>query len=281
MKVTRTDAPVGAYVEGIDLASTNRAEIAELEALIQRHSVLVFPRQALTPQQQLDFTAQYGTIRRLRQDPMYSPSGYPDILRISNIVEDGRPIGAIDAGQFWHSDNCIVPCPPFRSTLYAIELPSPPADGTTLGDTLFVGTAEAYETLPEDVKRAVEGRKATHAHAKRNHTLMQRQYGDDFQGRSIDHPIVRTHPVTKKKCLYVNEGYTTRVLGMPESESDELLQYLFRHITREEGIFRHRWNIGDLVFWDDCALQHKAVADYPQEARRLLYRTTTDGAQVE
>jgi taurine dioxygenase len=165
--------------------------------------------------------------------------------------------------------------------LFAIEVPEPNPDGTTLGDTQFANTVRAYETLPAHLKKAVEGRRGIFQYARRQ--SMKHQEDNKVTGRTdlsdeqkklapdVTHPIVRSHPLTGEKCLFINETYTFGVTGMPEDEGRALVLELQAHITKPDNVYRHQWRPGDLIIWDNTSAQHKASKDYSwPEHRRLL-----------
>jgi len=202
---------------------------------------------------------------------------HPEVLIVSNIKENGRPIGLGDAGHFWHSDLSYKEKPSLGSLLHAQELP---AEG---GDTLFANMHLAYETLSDRLKKAVEGKRAEHTYLARYEELRRRSpwrpaltQAQIDEVKPVDHPVVRTHPETGRKALFISEHFTTRILGIPEEDSRELLQLLFAHSVRSENVYRHQWLPRDLVMWDNRSLLHLA-AGTPEHLRRKLYRTTIEG----
>jgi taurine dioxygenase len=198
-------------------------------------------------------------------------------LIVSNIVENGQPVGLGDAGKYWHSDLSYKELPSLGSMLYAQELPS---EG---GDTLFADMHLAWDTLPEPLRKAVEGRNAVHSYTSRySHghnadnwrpTLSAEQLA---QVAVVSHPIVRTHPENGRKALFVSEGFTTHIVGLPEDESQAILTELYAHSVRPEGVYRHKWQDNDMVFWDNRSLIHLAGGT-PDHLRRRLHRTTIQG----
>jgi taurine dioxygenase len=271
------DAPLGAEVLGLDLSLPVGADdFARIHRAHLEHHVLVFREQRITPAQQVEFSRRFGRlqIHVLRQFQLPSD---PEVLIISNIKEDGQPVGLGDAGHYWHSDLSYKAVPSLGSMLHAQELPR---DG---GDTLFANQHTAWDTLPEYLKRAVEGRSAEHSYLAKYAELQQRNpWRPNLTQAQVDevlpavHPIVRTHPETGRRALFVSEHFTTRVIGIPEHESRALLDELFAHSTRPEHIYRHQWQPRDMVFWDNRSLMHQA-AGCPEDQRRLLYRTTIEG----
>ena len=269
--------PLGAEVTGLDLSQPladddfKRIHRAHLD-----HHVVVFRDQRITPDQQISFSRRFGPlqIHVLRQ---FQLTGHPEILIVSNVLEDGKPIGLGDAGHFWHSDLSYKETPSLGSLLHAQELP---AEG---GDTLFANMHLAWDTLPQALHDAVEGRSAEHTYLAKYAELQKRSpWRPNLSAEQIAevkpvvHPIIRTHPETGRKALFVSEHFTTRVIGLPEDESRDLLQALFEHSVRDEHIYRHIWREHDLVFWDNRSLMHLA-AGTPDHLRRKMYRTTIEG----
>jgi taurine dioxygenase len=236
----------------------------------------VFRDQRIMPTQQVEFSRRFGPlqIHVLRQFQLPSD---PEVLIISNIKRDGQPIGLGDAGHYWHSDLSYKAVPSLGSMLHAQELP---AEG---GDTLFANQHTAWEALPPHLQRAVEGATAEHSYLAKYAELQRRNpWRPNLTQAQIDevvpavHPIVRTHPETGRKALFVSEHFTTRIIGLPEDESRALLDELFDHSTRPEHIYRHQYLPGDMVFWDNRSVMHLA-AGCPEDQRRMLYRTTIEG----
>jgi taurine dioxygenase len=270
-------APLGAEVLGLDLNQPlSEADFRRLHQAHLDHHVLVFRDQRITTEQHLSFSRRWGPLQRhvLHQ---FALKGHPETLIVSNIVEDGQPIGLGDAGLYWHSDLSYKLRPSLGSLLHAQELP---ADG---GDTLFANQHRAWDALPAALRKAVAGRRAEHHYLKRYAELQRRSpWRPDLtpeqvaQVPPVAHPIVRTHPESGRQALFVNEHFTTRVVGLPDDESTALLEQLTSHSTQERFVYRHRWQAHDLVFWDNRSLQHLATG-CPPEQRRKLYRTTIEG----
>jgi taurine dioxygenase len=283
LTVIPSGAPLGAEVRGVDLSrDMSEAVFREIVDRFHRHEVLYFRGQQLTPEQHIAFSRRFGELEHHVRRDCCRP-GYPEIFVVSNIVENGRPIGSQDAGLFWHSDLCYLKAPSRGSLFYAREVPAD-AHGRPLGDTLFASATAAYDALPESDKRLLEGLKAVHSYAKgyyRDRRSGPRKPLTEEQRRrtpDVEHPIVRTHPWTGRKCLFVNEGYTSRVVGMSDADSDALLARLFEHCTRPEFVYRHQWRVGDLLMWDNASTQHRAVMDYAWPQRRRMERTTLAGS---
>ncbi len=270
--------PLGAEVLGLDLSvPLDEAAFARLHRAHLDHHVLVFRgQQRLTPAQQVAFSRRWGPLQRHVLKQFALPDN-ADVLIVSNIVENGRPVGLGDAGYYWHSDLSYKERPSLGSFLLAQELPG---EG---GDTLFANQHAAYEALPPHLKQAVAGRRAEHWYLARYAELQARSpWRPDLSPEQIAevpstaHPIVRTHPETGRPALFVSEHFTTRVVGLPEDESRALLAELFQHSTQPEFVYRHRWQDGDMVFWDNRSVMHLA-AGCPDHQRRRLHRTTIEG----
>lgn len=271
------DAPCGAEVIGLDLSRPlAEADFARIHRAHLDHHVLVFRDMAITPDQQVAFSRRFGPLQRHVLSSFALP-GHPEVLVISNIKEGGKPIGLGDAGAYWHSDLSYLPRPSLGSMLHAQELP---AQG---GDTLFANQHRAWDDLPAALRHAVEGRRAEHWYLCKYAELQRRNpWRPDLTQAQVDavppvaQPIVRTHPETGRQALFVSEHFTTRVLDMPEDESRALLHELFAHSTRDALVYRHRWQPGDMVFWDNRSLMHLAGGT-PDHLRRRLNRTTIEG----
>lgn len=271
------DGPLGAEIIGLnfhaplDQSSFDRIHQAHLD----RH-VLVFRDQRITPAEQIAFSRRFGPLQ-IHVLHQFQLQHHPEVLVVSNVLKDGKPIGLGDAGHFWHSDLSYKEKPSLGSLLHARELP---AEG---GDTLFANMHLAWDTLPASLQRAVEGLQAEHTYLARYAELQQRSPWRPnltpeqvAQVKPVLQPVVRTHPETGRKALFVSEHFTTRIARLPEGESRELLDTLFAHSIRPEHLYRHRWQPHDLVFWDNRSLMHLA-AGCPPEMRRVMYRTTIEG----
>ncbi|UEP39484.1 TauD/TfdA family dioxygenase [Burkholderia ambifaria] len=271
------DAPLGAEVVGIDLSQPlGAADFARVHRAHLEHHVLVFRDQRITPDEHVAFSRRFGPLQ-IHVLHQFALAAHPEVLIVSNIVENGRPIGLGDAGHFWHSDLSYKAKPSLGSLLHAQELP---AEG---GDTLFANMHLAWDTLPAHLRRAVEGRRAEHTYLARYAELQARSpwrpnlsAEQIAQVEAVVHPVVRTHPETGRKALFVSEHFTTRIVDLPEDESRALLDELFAHSVRAEHLYRHHWRAHDLVFWDNRSLMHLA-AGTPDHLRRKLYRTTIEG----
>ncbi|WP_354686300.1 TauD/TfdA family dioxygenase [Cupriavidus necator] len=271
------DAPLGAEVIGLDLSQPlSDADFARIHRAHLDYHVVVFRDQQITPAQQIAFSRRFGPLQ-IHVLHQFQLPGHPEVLVVSNVVENGKPIGLGDAGHFWHSDLSYKEKPSLGSLLHARELP---AQG---GDTLFANMHLAWDTLPPALQKAVDGRQAEHTYLARYAELQQRSPWRPnltpeqiAQVRPVLQPVVRTHPETGRKALFVSEHFTTRIAGLPDDESRDLLDQLFAHSVRPEHIYRHQWQPHDLVFWDNRSLLHLA-AGCPPALRRVMYRTTIEG----
>ena len=277
--ITRPDRPIGAFVEGVSLADLEPESFETIRDLVHERSVVAIRRQDLSQAEQVGFARRFGELQKIFIKEATALE-YPELFFVSNVTENGRPIGSTDAGMFWHTDGAYLPKPHSLSMLYAIEVPM--RDGASLGDTLFAGMAAAYDGLPAAVARRIDGLRAVHS---LHHRYGIKAGAADMARRAeefppVSHPLVVRHPVTGRKCLYVSEGYTTHIEGMPKAESDALLEMLCAHVTSEQFLYRHAWAPGDLVIWDNRATLHRATFDYEPTQRRLMRRATVSGESL-
>ncbi|HDS1734029.1 TauD/TfdA family dioxygenase [Pseudomonas sp. BP8] len=268
---------VGAEIIGLDLAQpVNSDDFNRIHRAHLDHHVLVFRDQRISPEHQIAFSRRFGELQ-IHVLKQFLLQGHPEILIVSNIVEDGRNVGLGDAGKFWHSDLSYKELPSLGSMLHAQELPS---EG---GDTLFADMHKAWDAVPDALRKVIEGRGAAHSYTARyaetkfegnwRPTLTAEQLA---QVQEVIHPVVRTHPENGRKALFVSEGFTTRIVGLPEDESRDVLQQLYALSVLKQNIYRHQWQPHDMVFWDNRSLIHLA-AGCPAHLRRKLFRTTIQG----
>lgn len=278
MKIKPLSDVCGAEVIGFDCGrDVDSDNFKAVRSAFNDHSVLVFRDQHLSPEQHITFSKRWGDINGhiLTQ---YLLLDYPELLVVSNKKDDnGEPVGIEDAGRYWHTDVSYEAVPPMGSLLYGLEIPP---HG---GDTMFASQHRAYENLPQELKDRVSGLKAHH---RFNYTQIQAEDGSarkpltEAQKKQLVgavHPIIRTHPDTGRKALYVNPGFTDRIVDMEESESRALLDILFGYATDNAVVYRHRWHVRDLVFWDNRCLMHHATP-YPADTIRHMNRTTVAGS---
>jgi len=269
---------LGAEIVGLDLRQDLPAQtVADIVDAWHRHLVLLFRDQSLTEDDQMRFAQHFGALEKRIRPPEALNEGnsvkYPGItMLVSNIRENGKLIGSLPDGEMhFHSDQCYMEKPVKGTFLYAIEIPS---QG---GDTLFLNMYAAYETLPAEIKARVDGRKALNAYLYDSTTR-------DVNGAKLDlsiyphymQPIVRTHPDTRRKALYVNRLMTWSIEDMDEEEGGALLKQMFAHIEQDRFIYAHHWRVGDLVLWDNRCTLH-ARTDFSDRERRLLRRHVIQG----
>ncbi|MGE0805546.1 MAG: TauD/TfdA dioxygenase family protein [Burkholderiaceae bacterium] len=276
-------APLGAEVAGFDIANPPDGDwFREIEAALHQYRVLVFRNQRMDDAQMLRFSKRFGEELDIHAMTQFAKPDNPEVFVLSNIIEDGRPIGAVDAAQYWHSDLCYTKTPSRVSLLYALEVPV--ANGRVLGPTDFSDAAAAYYALPDDIKKKLQGRSAKFVASKKKPSQRTSHFNKmdkATEGRLeefVVHPVVRTHPFTGEKALYVNEGFTTEIVDMDPADSEQMLDYLFKFTTQRRFIYRHTWAVGDAVLWDNALTLHQGVGDYALPQRRLLYRTIVKGS---
>ena len=273
-EIVPTGGALGAEIRGIDLAKPLSDEIfAVIRSAWIEHLVLLIRGQTLDDNQLVAFAGRFG---ELHDADGYEYGGKPDGLPaevelISNIVRNGRPIGALGADEAaWHTDMSMFETPASATLLYA-ELIPPKG-----GNTRFTNNVRACETLPPDLRRAVEGRRSIHDAAYLAGGGVRRGYkvvADKSQGPGAHHPVIRTHPDTGRHVLYLGRIGNGYILGLPAEESDRLLDALWAHVTRPEFIWEHEWRAGDLLIWDNRCVSH-ARGSFDPDSRRLLHRVT-------
>jgi taurine dioxygenase len=265
---------IGAELRGIDLRQPldEASQKAIYKAWLD-HLVIVFPDQKLEQEDLLRVSSYFGEIGALRRPPKFFPPGFnrllPNIMLISNIRENGEPIGALPDGEMmFHHDMIHAPIPHNGTFLYSVEIP------THGGNTLFASGYAAYDTLDPALRAKLEGKSALHLY-NYGSTKKGDGHGTEAFGES-KHPLFRTHEETKRKAIYVNRLMTTGIEGMSEEESQPLLDAVFDHAEKPEFVYEHVWSVGDLLLWDNRCSSH-ARTDFPADQRRLMLRTTIEG----
>ncbi len=268
---------IGAEIRGIDLRE--KPDDATVKAIYQAwldHLVIIFPTQKLSQEDLIRATSYFGELGELSRPAKYHPPGFsrmlPGIMLISNIRENGEPIGALPDGEMmFHHDMIHREVPSKGTLLYSVEIP------THGGETLFASGYAAYETLDLKLRSRLEGKRAL------NHYNYGQQNRDGSGGTEAFtewvHPVFRTHEDTGRKAVYVNRLMTMHIVDMDKAESDELLGALFDHIEKPEFVYEHVWRLGDLLLWDNRCSSH-ARRDFPADQRRLMLRTTVAGTVV-
>lgn len=278
MEVIPNNDILGARIEGIDLSQLLSEE--KRQAIVQalgEHGVVSFPNQNLDAASLKAFSQNFGTLE-INVAGNYQEPGHPEVMILSNIKEAGKPIGLADAGQDWHTDMSYAREQAFANVLYGIKIPR--RNGVPLGCTEFANMHQAYEDLPDEYKSKLEGRTATHDFNKFWET-MRREKGSsrppltEEQRRKrppVSHPIFLIHPITKRKVLYANPGYTEQIDDMDKAESDRILAFLFEHQLQAKYRYKHNWAEHDVLMWDNFGTLHNAVADYRPDEHRLIKR---------
>ncbi len=252
---------------GIDLAHIDDQTFAEVRDLWMRHKVAVFRDQVLSDDELVSFTERMGPLFVHVRD-QFRALDRPEIMYISNIEDDGRPLGALGNGDLhWHSDQTYTKRPVFGTILYAIEVPS---DG---GETWFGDLAAAYAAMPADLRKSVEGRKACYSIEKKSieRRYETPQYQKD-QAPDQWHPLVRTHPYLDRKALYLSPSHMNGIDELSFEDSEAEVARLQDWSARPEFVYKHSWRPNDLVFWDNTSIMHRRDG-FPSEQRRFMKRT--------
>lgn len=278
MRIEPKGGALGATIHDVDLSRPLDAdEFKQIEQALGKYGVVSFPNQQLTARQLRDYAENFGTLE-INVANMYHDEEYPEVMILSNMKEDGKPIGLSDAGQDWHTDMSYSKDIAFSNVLYGIKIPF--RDGESLGNTEFCNMHAAYEDLPEDLKAELDGMTVTHDFNK-FWEMMRREKGStrppltEEQRRKkppVSHPIFLTHPITGRKVLYANPGYAMRINELSEERSAQVLDFLFKHQLQDKYRYRHRWAQGDVLMWDNMGTIHNAVADYRPDEHRLIKR---------
>jgi taurine dioxygenase len=262
-------SPLGAEIIGVDLRDALDDHVfAHILDAWHRHLVILLRDQRLSEEDQVRFAERFGPLAKIHTQQFVRT--HPAVMLISNIREDGKPIGALPDGEMhFHSDQCYQERPAMGTMLYALEVPR------RGGNTLFANAYAAYESLPDAIKRRIDGRRALNAYDYDTAATKRGTRLADGVPHYV-HPIVRTHPATGRKALYVNRLMTVNIQGMAEAESDALLELLFDHQEHPDFMYEHVWRPGDLVLWDNRCTLH-ARTDFSADERRLLRRVTILG----
>jgi taurine dioxygenase len=276
----------GAKISDADVRTLDERGLEFVRDALLRYSVIVISGQTLEPADQLEFLDRIYPVRRsghaVGKINPYALPDHPEVLIISNIKNpDGTPIGMTDAGLLWHTDTCFEAFPELFVSLYALIVPEDD-DGQALGNTVFRSTTAAYDALPDTERRRLDGLRIVQSYAA--HLERMRAKGiltrTPVARPDIVHPLIRTHAITGRKGIYVNESFSSHVEGMDRAESDELLEMLYAQVARPEFSLTHTWAKGDFVIWDNSVTQHKATFDYGDRPRRM-HRASTTGPAPE
>lgn len=266
---------IGAEAIGIDLrAPLDESEVAAMRAAWYSKALLLIRDQTISENEQVRFGEYFGVLGKVMTDYAALAGHHPSVLFISNIRENGELIGTLPDGEvYFHSDNCFVAKPPPGTMLYAMEIPS------RGGNTMFANMYAAYDALEPSMKERLQGLRALNVYDLGG-TPATRMKELPRDATSYWHPVIRVHPVSKRKSLYVNRLMTYKIEGLPEEESEELLNFLFDHQEQRKFVYEHVWRPGDIILWDNRCTLH-ARTDFRAGERRLLRRITlaSDGSE--
>ena len=279
ISIRNLDATLGAEIDGIDVSKPlPQADIDAIEAAWRERLVVVFHGQSLSDPQLIAFSRNFGEL----DPPGPNPYGelfnkaYPELNVISNVVENGKPIGNLGDGEaVWHADMTYVDLPPKAAVLHALEVPPPEAGG----NTYFANMFEAYETLPADMKKAADGRIAVHDASRNSAGVLRKGYKEITDVRETPgahHPLVRTDPKSGRKALFLGRRPSAYVLDLEVAESEALLDALWVHATQPRFVMCHRWKVGDLVMWNNLSVLHRRDPFDPK-TRRVMHRSQIKG----
>ena len=281
MEVVPLSPLIAAEVRGLDVsAELDATTLRELHEAWFAHLVLLFRGQRLSDEALVRFSRHFGELELAPIGDAANPKSdgtvpnMPEVIVVSNVVEDGVAIGVLGAGEaIWHTDMSYIPEPPSASLLYALEVPP------SGGDTSILNMYEAYVALPPDSRTKVERLEAKHD-ASHNSAGKRRKgfqtVTDVSQAPGAKHPMLRTHPVTGRKALYLGRRRNAYVVGLPVAESERTLDELWQAVPQAQYIYTHQWQAGDLVLWDNRCTMHRRDAFDPT-ARRIMHRTQIKG----
>jgi len=279
LAIKNLDAPLGAEASGVDLSGpVSPGDVAAIEDAWRERLVVVFHDQSLSDPQLIAFSQNFGELDPPGPNPYGKPflAQHPELNVISNVTENGQPIGNLGDGEaVWHADMTYVEVPPKAAMLHALEVPPPQAGGNTYFADMFL----AYATLPADVKKAADGRVAVHDASTNSAGLLRKGYqpvSDVRQTVGAHHPLVRTDPRTGRKALFLGRRPNAYVVGLEVAESEALLDALWAHATQPQFTLCHRWKVGDLLMWNNLSVLHRRDPFDPT-TRRIMHRSQIKG----
>jgi taurine dioxygenase len=275
--IARLDAPLGAEVSGVDLSRPlAQSDVDAIEAAWRTRLVVVVHGQTLSDPQLLAFSRHFGELDPPGPNPYGEPfnKAYPEINVISNVIENGRPIGNLGDGEaVWHADMTYVEVPPKAAVLYSLEVP--PGGG----DTYFADMFAAYETLPDGLKKAADGKIAVHDASRNSAGMLRKGYREVTDVRETvgaRHPLARTDPATGRKALFLGRRPNSYVVGLSVADSEALLDALWAHATQKRFAMCHEWRVGDVLMWNNLSVLHRRDPFDPK-TRRVMHRTQIKG----
>lgn len=275
MRIEKLAEHVGAAISGVDLSRTiSEGEFEDIQAAWVEHGVLVFRNQDLPPAMHVEFSARFGPLIGHVVN-RFNLQDYPEVTLISNVSNDkGEKIGADRAGMLWHSDMSFMQRPSMGSLLYGVECPPSGAD------TEFAGMFAAHDALQPAMRQRLQGLQGVHDYAWHYATYLTHRPpltdAEKAKTPPVKHPAIRTHPVTGRKAVYVGEGLTRTFAGMDDAAGRALVMEVSDFATQPRFVYRHKWQVGDLVFWDNRSTMHRAT-EFDDKYRRLMRRTTIVG----
>ena len=280
MQINSLSKALGAELIGIDLNFIQEREFEKISSAFFEYQLLVFREQKLEPRAQIEFSKRFGPIETREGRPFTLPC-FPEITVLSNRWQEGEPVGVISAGGFWHSDLSFAKVPSRVTFLYALEVAE---EG---GDTEWSDLYAAYDTLSNNLKKQIDGLKAIHVFDRRrnNRAQVDQQFfnsAEKVYGVAVPdavHPVVRKHPITKRRALYISPRFVVGIEGMEDSSAQPLLDELFEHQINPEFRYRHKWNKGDLLMWDNPSLIHIGRGGIKAPGIRHMHRTMVIGEE--
>jgi taurine dioxygenase len=279
ISIRNLDGALGAEVAGVDVSKpVPQADIDAIENTWRERLVVVFHDQSLSDPQLIAFSRNFGELDPPGPNPFGQPflKDHPELNVISNVVEDGKPIGNLGDGEaVWHADMTYVDTPPKAAMLHALEVPPPEAGGNTYFANMFA----AYEALPADLKRATDGKVAIHDASRNSAGMLRKGYKEVTDVREAvgaRHPLVRTDPRTGRKALFLGRRPSAYVMGLSVAESDALLDALWAHATQPRFAMCHEWKVGDLLMWNNLSVLHRRDPFDPK-TRRVMHRSQIKG----
>jgi taurine dioxygenase len=266
----------GAELRGVDLRALDDASVEAIKSALRDHLVILVRNQPISDPELIALGKKLGELEPPGMSIIGKPyiDEYPDILVISNIVEDGQPKGNLGAGEaIWHTDMSYRETPVSYAILHALELPK---EG---GNTYFANQYQAYDTLPANLKKELDGKVLIHDETYNSAGQLRKGFKevtDPREAPGARHPIFRVHPVTRKKALYLGRRRNAYILGMPLEESERLLDMLWAHASKPEFVWHQEWRLGDTLIWDNRCLIHRRDPFDPND-RRMMHRVQIKG----